>query len=105
MGVRPAIHGIGVFLRRSAAMTSRTTQTDVRFSHPFLLPGFDVPQPSGNYRVDYDEESIDSASRLVWRRVGAFIFLPAIGTRVPMQQMVPINLTDLDAAFKKDQQS
>ncbi|MFC7397976.1 hypothetical protein ACFQU1_12320 [Chelatococcus sp. GCM10030263] len=86
-------------------MTSRTTQTVACFSHPFLLPGFDGPQPTGNYRVDYDEESIDSASRLVWRRVGAFIFLPAIGARGTMQQMVPINLADLDAALEKDQQS
>jgi hypothetical protein len=29
---------------------------------------------------------------------------PPIGTRRPMQQMVPINLADLDAAFEKDQQ-
>ena len=40
-------------------MTTRTTQTIVRFSSAFLLPGFDAPQPAGEYRVDQDEESID----------------------------------------------
>ena len=38
-------------------MTTRTTQTIVRFSSAFLLPGFDAPQPAGEYRVDQDEES------------------------------------------------
>ncbi|MER8471551.1 hypothetical protein [Mesorhizobium sp. M1405] len=83
-------------------MTTRTTQTVVRFSSAFLLPGFDAPQPAGEYRVDQDEESIDGLSRLAWRRVAAFIHLPAIAKQVPLQQMVPINPADLDAALEKD---
>ena len=83
-------------------MTTRTTQTVVRFSSAFLLPGFDAPQPAGEYRVDQDEESIDGLSRLAWRRVAAFIHLPAIALQVPTQQMVPINPADLDAALEKD---
>ena len=71
-------------------MTTRTTQTVVRFSSAFLLPGFDAPQPAGEYLVDQDEESIDGLSRLAWRRVAAFIHLPGIAMRVPTQQMVPI---------------
>lgn len=86
-------------------MTTRSTQTVVRFSSAFLLPGFDAPQPAGEYRVDQDEESIDGLSRLAWRRIAAFIHLPAIATRVPTQQMVPINPADLDAALEKDQKS
>ena len=83
-------------------MTTRTTQTVVRFSSAFLLPGFDAPQPAGEYRVDQDEESIDGLSRLAWRRVAAFIHLPAIAMQIPTQQMVPINPADLDAALEKD---
>lgn len=85
-------------------MTTRTTQTVVRFSSAFLLPGFDAPQPAGEYRVDQDEESIDGLSKLAWRRVAAFVHLPAITLQVPTQQMVPINPTDLDAALEKDHQ-
>ena len=85
-------------------MTTRTTQTVVRFSSAFLLPGFDAPQPAGEYRVDQDEESIDGLSRLAWRRVAAFIHLPAIAMQIPTQQMVPINPADLDAALEKDHQ-
>ena len=82
-------------------MVSRTTQTTVRFSHDFLLSNFDKPQPAGEYRVDHDEESIDGASWLAWRRVGSFIHLPALG-RQGAHQMVPTDPEDLDAALKND---
>lgn len=83
-------------------MTARTTQSTVHFSSAFLLPGLEVPQPAGDYLVDLDEETIEGASWLAWRRVGAFIHLPAIATKSSMQQMVPINPADLDAALEKD---
>ncbi|PSJ54226.1 hypothetical protein [Kumtagia ephedrae] len=84
-------------------MTTRTTQTVARFSSPFLLPGFAAPQPAGHYRVDQDEELIEVFSRLAWRRVGAFVHLPAIGMNGQTHQMVPVNPTDLNAALEKDQ--
>ncbi|MEO3388056.1 hypothetical protein [Mesorhizobium sp. CAU 1741] len=84
-------------------MTTRTTQTVARFSSSFLLPGFDAPQPAGDYRVDQDEELIETSSRLAWRRVGAFVHLPAIGIEGRTHQMVPVNPADLDAALEKDQ--
>ena len=46
------------------------------------MPGFDAPQPAGEYRVDQDEERSRAFSRLAWRRVGAFIHLPAIAMQV-----------------------
>lgn len=83
-------------------MTTRTTQTIVRFSSPFLLPGFDAPQAAGEYRVDMDEEQIEAFSQLAWRRVGAFIHLPAIGAQASTRQMMPVDPDDLEAALKKD---
>jgi len=88
-----------------ATMASRTTMTVVHFSAPFRLPDFDTVQPAGNYRVDHDEEAIEGASWLAWRRVGAFIHLPAISAAGSTQQMVPINPADLDAALAKDKQT
>lgn len=85
-------------------MTTRTTQTVARFSSPFLLPGFDAPQPAGDYRVDQDEELIEVFSRLTWRRVSAFVHLPAIGMNGQTHQMVPIDPADLEAALEKDHQ-
>lgn len=59
-------------------MATRTTQTVVHFASSFLLPGFDTAQPAGDYRVDHDEETIESFSLVVWQRVGTFIHLPGI---------------------------
>jgi len=86
-------------------MTTRTTQTVARFTSPFLLPGFDAPQPAGEYRVDEDEQLIETSTHIAWRRVGAFVFLPALGSRNPTQQMVPVTPADLDAALQKDKET
>jgi hypothetical protein len=87
-----------------STMTTRTTTTIVRFSAPFMLPGFDAVQPAGDYRVDQDEELLEVSSRLAWRRVGAFVRLPAIGIDGQTHQMAPIDPADLDAALEKDHQ-
>lgn len=83
-------------------MTTRTTQATVCFSSDFLLPGFDAPQPAGEYQVDHDEELIDGVSMLAWRRVGSFIHLPGIGMAGATRQMVPVSPADLEAALEKD---
>jgi hypothetical protein len=83
-------------------MATCITQTVVHFSSAFRLPGFDAPQPAGDYRVDNDEELVEGISRFAWRRIGAFIHLPAIATHASTQQMVPINPADLEAALAKD---
>jgi hypothetical protein len=84
-------------------MTTRTKRTIVHFSSAFLLPGFDTPNPAGDYRIDQDEDAIEGLSRLAWRRAGTFIHLPSVGTTSPVEQVVPINPADLDAALEKDQ--
>lgn len=83
-------------------MTTRTTQTTVRFSSAVLLPGLDEALPAGDYLVDHDEEVIEDLSRIAWRRTGAFIHVPAIGSRSLTRQMLPITPADLDAALEKD---
>jgi hypothetical protein len=85
-------------------MATRTSQTIVRFSNAFLLPGFDRPQPAGDYRVAHDEESIEGASWIAWRHVGSFIHLPSLNTRGRIHQMVPINAAELDTALEKDRE-
>jgi hypothetical protein len=84
-------------------MTNRTTQKIVRFLSAFSLPGFDAPQPPGEYLIDHDEEPIEAASHLAWRRVATFIHLPAISARSATQQMVPIDPAFLEAALQQDQ--
>ncbi len=83
-------------------MTTRTKQITIRFSSPFRLPGIGELQPAGEYRVDQDEELVESVSRLAWRRVGAFIHLPAIGSVGSRQQMAPVDPDVLDAVIERD---
>jgi hypothetical protein len=86
-------------------MADRTTQTEVCFYSSFELQNVDAPQPAGRYRVDYDEESIESVSWLAWLRVGTFIHLPGIGQHRTTHEVVRINPADLDAALEKDRRS
>ncbi|MBZ9965678.1 hypothetical protein LB561_12165 [Mesorhizobium sp. B292B1B] len=84
-------------------MTSRTTNTVVRFKSAFSLPGFDQPQPPGEYRVDHDEEALEGTSQIAWRRVATFIHLPAITASGATQQMVPIEPALLQASLELDE--
>jgi hypothetical protein len=86
-------------------MANRTTQTVVSFVSPFLLPGFDEPQPAGDYRVDHDEETIEGVSWLAWQRTGSFIHLPGIGVQRATHQMMRVDPADLDAALEKDRKT
>lgn len=85
-------------------MANRTKQTTVHFKSGFEMPGLDRPQPAGEYRVDYDEVQMEGASRQAWRRVGTFIYLPAISIKGARRQMVPITSSDLDAALTRDRE-
>lgn len=83
-------------------MTTRTTRSTVRFSSAVALPGLDEPLPPGDYLVDNDEETIDDLSRIAWRRTGAFLHIPAVGSGSPTRQLLPIAPAALDAALEKD---
>ena len=77
---------------RRLIIVSRTTRTGVCFPSTFGLPDVDGPQPAGSYRVDHDEESIESFSRLAWRRVASFIYLSGIGQlgrRIRWRRSIP----------------
>jgi hypothetical protein len=86
-------------------MVSWTTRTVVCFSSTFGLPDVDGPQPAGSYRVDHDEESIESLSRLAWGRVSSFIYLPGIGQHWDDASDGADQSLDLDAALEKDQKN
>ena len=84
---------------------TRTTQTVVRFLSAFLLPGFDAPQPAGDYRCRSGRRSIDGLIQACWRRVAALIHLPAIAMQVANATGGAGQIrADLDAALEKDDQ-
>jgi hypothetical protein len=83
-------------------MSTRTMQSVVRFSSPFLLHSLDVPLPAGEYRVEQDEELIEGISWLAYRRVATFIHLPAIAIESQAHQIIEIDPADLETALEKD---
>ena len=75
-------------------MTIRTTSTTVTFAQAAELDGVG-PIPPGTYRVDTDEELIETMSFLAYRRVATMIHL-ANG------QVFVIDPTDLEASMMRD---
>ncbi|MEP9374278.1 hypothetical protein [Mesorhizobium sp. KR1-2] len=83
-------------------MSTRTIQSIVHFFAPFALRGVDEVQPPGDYAIDQDEDLIDGASWLAWRRVATFIHLPAVSTNKMTAQLVEIDPSELEAVLKQD---
>jgi hypothetical protein len=89
-------------VREDMNMSTRTTQSIVHFFAPFALRGVDEVQPPGDYAIDQDEDLIDGASWLAYRRVATFIHLPAVSTNKMTAQLVEIDPSELEAALKQD---
>jgi len=83
-------------------MPDRTEQITVRFSSPFWLSGLSEKQPAGEYRVEHVWERVEGLTQTGYRRTGSFLHLPAIGTASLLQQAVPIDPVELEAALEKD---
>ncbi|MCV0396164.1 MAG: hypothetical protein K5872_04695 [Rhizobiaceae bacterium] len=83
-------------------MPTHTSHSVVSFKARFMLRGFEAPQPPGAYRVERDDEAIEGATWLAWRRIATFIHLPAIGVANGASQMLEIDPDELDAALRKD---
>jgi hypothetical protein len=76
----------------------RTKTRLVSFTQPFALNGIDGLLPAGSYRVDTDEETIDSLSRLAWRRVTTTIEVQANGET----KILTIGPGELDELLRRD---
>jgi hypothetical protein len=83
-------------------MTTRTSNTTVTFTHPFILKGVDRLLAAGDYRVVTDEELIEALSFPVYRRVATMIHVPAASQNASTVEMVTIDPRDLQAAQDRD---
>ncbi|GGJ06217.1 hypothetical protein [Neoroseomonas lacus] len=54
-------------------MEARTTSEVMEFHHPFLVSSRSGPLPAGQYRVETEEEMIESLSFPAWRRISLTI--------------------------------
>lgn len=72
------------------------------FTRPFLLSGFDGPQPAGSYTVETDEELVEALSFPVYRRIATLIRLPSQSSGPRIVQTVPIDPAELELALQRD---
>lgn len=83
-------------------MTIRTTCRTVTFSRPFLLRGVVEEQPAGTYIVETDEEPLEAASVLAYRRISTLIRLPGRPGSSVLDQVVDTDPTELAEALERD---
>jgi hypothetical protein len=80
----------------------RSTSTNVIFRFPLRIEGLETELPAGIYRTTVDAEKLEGLSFLAYRAVGVFIEVPAVGSRVVMSQLLPIERDELEAAIWSD---
>lgn len=83
-------------------MSVRTTERQVKLSHPFRTSGLDELQPAGTYRIVTDEEEIIGLSFLAFRRTATMLHVPAIEISATAHQVVTIDPAELDAILEAD---
>jgi hypothetical protein len=85
-------------------MSGRSRETTVTFDHPFRLAAFDRDLPAGSYRLVTEEEEVLGLSFLAFQRTATLLQTPALSApRGAVQQSVPVDQADLDAALLRDQ--
>lgn len=85
-------------------MANRLSKTLVTFRGPFVLDGHEEVWPAGNYVVETEEEPLDGASFLAFRRIATTLIVhPQAGGRVPTR-FVEIDPAELDVALRMDRE-
>lgn len=60
-------------------METRTTYSTVTFGRPFQLAGMDATAPAGVYKLDVEEEKLDTISFESWRRKAVVLQIARAG--------------------------
>lgn len=79
-------------------MVTRTRSQLVVFRRPFVLSGLDSLQPAGSYRVDTDEEQLDTLTAPAWRRTATIIQLERGG----ITEHLTVDPSELHEALMRD---
>lgn len=77
---------------------TRTRSQLVVFRRPFVLRGLDSLQPAGTYRVDTDEEQLDTLTVVAWRRTATVVQLERGG----ITEHLAVDPTELHEALMRD---
>jgi hypothetical protein len=83
-------------------LIQRTTRTTVTFAHGFLLDGFSLELPAGNYVVETEEELLQGLSIPAYRRVSTTLYVDRIPGRPGVTEAWRIDPEALEAAIVRD---
>jgi hypothetical protein len=79
-------------------MQTRTSHSHITFRRPFRLTGMDTWAPPGRYKVDLEEERLDSLIVEVWRQTTVTLQVASAG----VTDTVIIDPRDLYDALLRD---
>lgn len=79
-------------------METRTTHSTVTFGRPFQLAGMDRIAPAGVYKLDVEEEKLDTMSFEAWRRTAVTLQIARAGAT----EYVALTPKDLREALRRD---
>ena len=60
-------------------MPSRTSHSHITFRQPFRLAGMDAWAPAGRYKVDMEEERLDTLTVQAWRQTAVTLHVTSAG--------------------------
>lgn len=83
-------------------MTSRSSQTELTFRHPFRLAALESAQPAGTYLVVTEEEQIENLSFSAFHRTATLLHLPALGVPSAIRQVITVDPDELARAHAAD---
>jgi endo-1,4-beta-mannosidase len=65
--------------KKDKSVAIRTSRRNVVFTRPFILDGMDAAQPAGTYKVETEEESLDTMLSPAWKRVQTIMAIARSG--------------------------
>lgn len=80
----------------------RTTETEITFTHPFVLSSLIVALEAGTYRLIVDEEEIEGLSFSAFRRTSTQLEIPSITTAIGTRQRLRVTSQEIETALAKD---
>jgi hypothetical protein len=80
----------------------RTIETEITFTHPFVLSSLLVPLKAGTYRLIVDEEAIEGISFSAFRKTNTQLEIPSIATAIGIRQRLRVSSQEIETALAKD---
>ena len=79
-------------------MLTRTSHSHVTFRRSFRLAGMDAAAPAGSYKVDLEEERLDTLTVEAWRHTAAVLQITTAG----VTEHVTVDPQELREALARD---